>query len=62
MKRLKIFSVISLILSSISMIWGIGVLTYFVDDLLIRGISVGILVISSNFVASTVGLVFRELK
>ena len=62
MKKLKINSIVALILSSLSMIWGIGVVGYYVDDLRIRGISTFILVMSNLFVWSFVGLVFRELK
>lgn len=62
MKKLKIMSIVALILSAISMVWGIGVVGYYVDDLYIRGISTSLLVISNIFVWSFVGLVFRELK
>lgn len=62
MKKLKINSIVVLILSALSMIWGIGVAGYYIDDLRIRGISVFILVMSNSYVWSFVGLVFRELK
>lgn len=62
MKRLKIISIVALILSTISMIWGIGVVCYYVDNLFIRGTSVFILVMSSVFVSNTVGLVFKGSK
>ncbi|WP_195938771.1 hypothetical protein [Romboutsia sp. 1001713B170131_170501_G6] len=62
MKKLKIISIIALILSTISMIWGIGVVCYYVENLFIRGTSVAILIASSIFVSNTVGLVFKESK
>jgi len=62
MKKLKTNSIVVLILSALSMIWGIGVVSSYVDDLRIRGISTFILVTSNLFVWSFVGLVFRELK
>ena len=62
MKKLKVISVIALILCTISMIWGIGVVCYYVDNLFIRGTSVGILTASSTFVSSTVGLIFKQSK
>ena len=62
MKRIKIISIVALILSTISMIWGIGIATYYIDDLYIRAISTTLLIISSLFVSNLVGLIFRELK
>ncbi len=62
MKKIKIFSIVALILSTISMIWGIGVVCYYVDNLFVRGTSVAILVMTSTFISSTVRLIFRELK
>lgn len=62
MKKLKTISIVALILSTISMIWGIGVVCYYVDNLFVRGASVGILIMSSTFVSNTVGLVFKESK
>ncbi len=62
MKKIKIISVVALILSTISMIWGIGVAGYYIDDLRIRAISTTFLITSSVFVSSLVGLIFRELK
>lgn len=44
------------------MIWGICVVCYYVDDMFIRAISIGILAASSTFVSNTVGLIFRQLK
>ena len=62
MKNLKVTSIVALILCTISMIWGIDVVCYYVDNLFIRGTSVGILVASSTFVSSTVGLIFKQSK
>jgi hypothetical protein len=62
MKRIKIISIVALILSLISMAWGIGVSSYYIDDLRIRGISTALLVTSNLFVSNLVGLIFRELK
>lgn len=62
MKKIKIISIVALILSTISMIFGIGVAGYYIDDLRIRAISTALLVISSIFVSSLVGLIFRKLN
>lgn len=62
MKNLKIISTLALILSFISMIWGIGVVCYYVDDLRIRAISVALLISSNSLVSSFYGEVFRKLK
>ena len=62
MKKIKIISIVALILSTISMIFGIGVAGYYIDDLRIRAISTVLLVISSLFVSSLVGLIFRKLN
>ncbi|WP_282192921.1 hypothetical protein [Romboutsia ilealis] len=62
MKKIKITSIVALILSTISMIFGIGVAGYYIDDLRIRAISTALLVISSIFVSSLVGLIFRKLN
>lgn len=53
MKKLKIISIFSLIISVILIIGGIGVVTYYVDNLFIRGLSVFILIMSSSFVSTT---------
>ena len=62
MKKIKIISIIALILSASSMMWDIGVATYYIDNLRIRTISTALLITSSVFVSSLVGLIFRELK
>ena len=62
MKNLKKVSIMALIGSIISMIWGIGVVTYYVDNLFIRGLSVFILIMSSVLVSNIVKLIFKENK
>lgn len=62
MKKIKIVSIVALILSTISMIFGIGVAGYYIDDLRIRAISTALLVISNLFVSSLIGLIFRKLN
>ncbi|MEF9990493.1 MAG: hypothetical protein RRZ84_04665 [Romboutsia sp.] len=62
MKKIKIISIIALILSTVSMVFGIGVAGYYIDDLRIRGISIALLITSSVFVSNLVGLIFRGLK
>lgn len=62
MKNLKVISILALIVSTISMIWGIGVVCYYVDNLFIRGLSVFILIMSSTLVSNTVRLVFKKAK
>lgn len=59
-KRIKLISIIALILSTISMIFGIGVAGYYIDNLRIRGITVALLCTSNVFVANLVGLIFKE--
>ncbi|EQE83700.1 putative membrane protein [Clostridioides difficile CD69] len=62
MKKLKIISIFSLIISVILTIGGIGIVTYYVDNLFIRGLSVFVLIMSSFFVSTTVRLIFEESK
>ncbi|MCC0645334.1 MULTISPECIES: hypothetical protein [unclassified Clostridioides] len=62
MKKLKIISILSLVMSTISAICGIGVVTYYVDNLFIRGLSVFILIMSACFVSSTTSLIFKNAK
>lgn len=62
MKKLKTISVFSLIISVILTIEGIGIVTYYVDNLFIRGLSVFVLIMSSSFVSTTVRLIFEESK
>ncbi len=59
-KRIKLIGIIALILSTMSMIFGIGVAGYYIDNLHIRGITVFLLVTSNVFVANLVGLIFKE--
>ncbi|HGH4590594.1 TPA: hypothetical protein ACJIV4_000123 [Clostridioides difficile] len=62
MKKLKTISVFSLIISVILTIGGIGIVTYYVDNLFIRGLSAFVLIMSSSFVSTTVRLIFEESK
>ncbi|MDX5708082.1 hypothetical protein SIK39_11325 [Clostridioides difficile] len=62
MKKLKTNSIFSLIISVILTIGGIGIVTYYVDNLFIRGLSVFVLIMSSSFVSTTVRLIFEESK
>ncbi|MFB5923379.1 hypothetical protein ACE5L8_05460 [Clostridioides difficile] len=62
MEKLKTISVFSLIISVILTIGGIGIVTYYVDNLFIRGLSVFVLTMSSSFVSTTVRLIFEESK
>lgn len=62
MKKLKTISIFSLIISVILTIGGIGIVTYYVDNLFIRGVSVFVLIMSSSFVSTTVRLIFEESK
>ncbi|EQI29184.1 putative membrane protein, partial [Clostridioides difficile Y184] len=61
-EKLKTISVFSLIISVILTIGGIGIVTYYVDNLFIRGLSVFVLIMSSSFVSTTVRLIFEESK
>ncbi|HAU5110996.1 TPA: hypothetical protein JD082_15180, partial [Clostridioides difficile] len=51
-----------LIISVILTIGGIGIVTYYVNNLFIRGLSVFVLIMSSSFVSTTVRLIFEESK
>ncbi|HBF7898490.1 hypothetical protein KLL36_08055 [Clostridioides difficile] len=62
MKKLKVISIFSLIISVILTIGGIGIVTYYVDNLFIRGLSVFVLIMSSSFVSTTVRLIFEWSK
>lgn len=62
MKKLKTISILSFIISTVSAIYGIGVVTYYVDNLFIRGASVFILIMSACFVSSTTSLIFKNAK
>lgn len=62
MKKIKIISIIALILSVSSMIWGIGVVDYYIDDLRIKAISIALLSTSSVLVSTLAGLISRESK
>lgn len=62
MKRLKVTSIVALILSLISAICGICIVCYYVDDMFVRALYTGILIVSSTVVSYTVGSIFRQLK
>lgn len=62
MNNLKTVSIIALILSIITMIGGIGIVTYYVNNLAIRGISVFILIMTGTMVSRTVSFLFKEIK
>ena len=62
MKKLKTIGISTSILSTISMIWGIGVACYYIDDLRIRAISTALLITSNTLISSFCGEVSRELK
>ncbi|MBX9179742.1 hypothetical protein HCG68_02045 [Paeniclostridium sordellii] len=62
MKNLKVISILALIMSLITMVGGIGIVGYYVDNLYIRGISVFVLIISSILVANMVKLVLKDVR
>ena len=62
MNNLKTVSIIALIMSVITMIGGIGIVIYYVNNLSIRVLSVFILIMSATMVSRTVSLIFKEIK
>lgn len=62
MNNLKTVSIIALIMSVITMIGGIGILIYYVNNLSIRVLSVFILIMSATMVSRTVSLILKEIK
>lgn len=60
MNKNKKLGITTLIISVISMIWGIGVVSYYVDNLLIRALSVFIFVVACSLVSNTVKSIFKE--
>lgn len=62
MNNLKTVSIIALMLSIITMIGGISIVTYYVNNLSIRGLSVFILIMSATMVSRTVRLISKEIK
>lgn len=62
MKNLKIAGIVASILSLISAICGIYVVCYYVDDMFVRALYTGLLIMSSTVVSYTVGSIFRQLK
>lgn len=59
MKNLKIYSTLASIISLILMIGGIGIATYYVDNLTIRGLFVFILILLNILVANTRKLISK---
>lgn len=62
MNNLKTVSIIALIMSVITMIGGIGIVTYYVNNLSVRGISIFILIMSATMVSRTASLIFKKIK
>lgn len=62
MNNLKTVSIIALIMSVITMIGGIGIVLYYVNNLSIRVLSVFILIMSATMVSRTVSLILKEIK
>ncbi|MDZ4910188.1 hypothetical protein GNF68_14220 [Clostridium perfringens] len=62
MKNLKIAGIVASILSLISAICGICIVCYYVDDMFVRALYTGLLIVSSTVVSYTVGSIFRQLK
>ncbi|MBM6821012.1 hypothetical protein H6A19_17040 [Clostridium saudiense] len=62
MNNLKTVSIIALIMSVITMIGGIGIVIYYVNNLPIRGLSIFILIMSATMISRTVSLIFKEIK
>ncbi len=62
MNNLKTVSIIALIMSVITMIGGIGIVIYYVNNLSIRVLSVFILIMSATMVSRTVSLILKEIK
>ena len=62
MNNLKTVSIIALIMSVITMIGGIGIVIYYVNNLPIIGLSIFILIMSATMVSRTVSLIFKEIK
>lgn len=62
MNNLKSVSIMALVMSLITMIGGIGVVTYYVNNLLVRGVSIFILIVSATMVARTITLISKGKK
>lgn len=62
MNNLKTVSIIALIMSVITMIGGIGIVIYYINNLPIRGLSIFILIMSATMVSRTVSLILKEIK
>lgn len=62
MRKLRIASILSLIMNMITMFLGIGVVTYYVDNLRVRALSVALLIATGYFASNTVRQVFKNTK
>ena len=62
MNNLKTVSIIVLIMSIITMIGGIIIVSYYVTNLYIRGVSTFILIMLATMVSRTVSLIYKEIK
>ncbi len=62
MNNLKTISFLALIMNLITMIGGVCVVTYYVDNLSIRGLSTFILIMSATLVSRTVKLISENIK
>lgn len=59
MRSLKVYSVLAYITSLIVMVCGIGISTYYIDNLAIRGAAVFALILMGIFTANIRRLVFK---
>lgn len=62
MNNLKTVSIIVLIMSIITMIGGIIIVSYYVTNLYIRGVSIFVLIMLATMVSRTVSLIYKEIK
>lgn len=60
MNKLRTVGIISLIMSYIVMIGGIAIVTYYVNNLYIRGASIFILIMSATMASRTVSLISKK--
>lgn len=60
MNKLRTAGIISLIMSYIVMMGGIAIVTYYVNNLYIRGASIFILIMSATMASRTVSLISKK--
>lgn len=60
MNKLRTVGIISLIMSYIVMMGGIAIVTYYVNNLHIRGASIFILIMSATMASRTVSLISKK--